>query len=192
MRTALLLILATHSALAAGKPPVQKPQSLDLGLPKFDAIPKGEPLQKPAVREEAKPQTTPASATYEVVRVQHGRAFVRKASGAEPTQAMPEIKAEGEPLKTERFSTVVRVRCKDRVGASIDVAVVDASGAQVMSASGQFGFRSIKGDEVDYQVDWEPTGIKAPGTFQVTVAIGGNPAGTWPLTVTAKGTDRKP
>ena len=71
-------------------------------------------------------------------------------------------------------------------GADRAVMVLDPRGDTVMDASGQLTF---KNDETDWTVDWEPTGIRTAGEFQVLVRIGGNPLGTFPIKVEAKPTN---
>jgi len=52
-----------------------------------------------------------------------------------------------------------------------------------MAASGELSFRTVKGDEVDYLVDWDPVPLRGGGDFQVLIKVAGQPMGTWPLKV---------
>jgi hypothetical protein len=162
----------------------QSAPKIDLGLPAFGAIPRGDDLKK--VEEKPTqdgPTVTAGQATYTIVSVQHGKGFVRTPTGSRPSAPYPAVTADGSPLMTEKFSSVVRVKAPDKKSTSIEVAVLDPRGDTVMDASGTLTF---KNDETDWTVDWEPTGIRAAGDLQVLVRIGGNPLGTFPLKVEAK------
>jgi hypothetical protein len=177
-----LLILAL--VLGADKKP-----KLDLGL-KVDvggSIPKGAELQAP----KEKTQKTESSAkitelTYEVVRVAHGKAFSYGPNGAVPTSALEAIPASGNPLTTEKFTTVVRVKCAQKVSASIELSVLDSRSNDIMTGSGTVYFRSDKGTEADYTLDWDPTPVRQAGTYSLLVKVAGNVVGTYPFKVVDK------
>lgn len=188
-------LLCAFTVGAQGKPEPklkgsmkQKAPKLDLGLPTFSALPKGDDLEKV---EEKKPEerkaTAPGEPPYSVVSVQHGKGFLRTPTGAKPSAPYPAVVASGAPLMTEKFSTVVRVRAPEKKNTSIELAVLDPRGDTMMEASGQLSF---KGEEADWTVDWDPTGIRAAGDYQVLVRVGGNPLGTFPLKVEAKASDK--
>jgi hypothetical protein len=129
-------------------------------------------------------KTGTVDATYTIVRMQHGRSFMRSPSGAVPTGGgLQEIALTGSPPSTERFTTVVRVKCPQKANASIELSVVDPRGDTVMSSAGEVNFRGQKQDEVDYSVEWSPTPWPSGGTFNVLVRIGGQAMGSWPLSV---------
>lgn len=198
MRLASLVLLVTlpAGALAQDKPAEKKEAprlkgsvkqsapKIDLGLPAFGSIPKGDDVkrvdEKPA---QDGPTVTSGQATYTIVSVQHGKGFVRSPTGSKPSAPFPAVTAAGTPLMTEKFSTVVRVKAPDKKSTSIEVAVLDPRGDTVMDASGTLTF---KNDETDWTVDWETTGVRSAGDFQVLVRIGGNPLGTFPLKIEAK------
>jgi hypothetical protein len=162
---------------------------LDLGIPRFDALPKGDDMKK--VDEKAPTEraaTAPGVSPYTIVGVQHGKGFLRTPTGSKPSAPYPAVMASGNPLMTEKFSTVVRVKAPEKKNASIELAVLDPRGDTVMDAQGQVTF---KGEEADWTVDWAPSGIRAVGDFQVLVRIDGNPLGTFPLKIEAKA-DAKP
>lgn len=162
----------------------QSAPKIDLGLPTFNTIPTGEGMKKVEQKQVSDtPTTTSGAAGYTIVTVQHGKGFVRTPTGSKPSAPFPSVVAAGAPLMTEKFSTVVRVKAPDKKSTSIEVMVLDPRGDTVMDASGQLTF---KNDETDWTVDWEPTGIRTGGEFQVLVRIGGNPLGTFPLKVEAK------
>lgn len=157
---------------------------LDLGLPTFKDIPK-EKLEKPKEAEEAqqKPSGTRADEGYTVVRVVHGKGFIRGPDGAKPSAPFPQVTVAGNPLATEKFSSVIRLKSPAKKNTRIEVAILDQRGDTVMEASGEIRFGNA--EETEWQVDWEPTGVRNPGEFQVLVRIGGNPLGTFPLKLAA-------
>lgn len=161
----------------------QQAPKIDLGLPTFGSIPSGDGLKRVEEKPAAdRPTTTSGQAGYTIVSVQHGKGFVRTPTGSKPSAPYPAVTASGNPLMTEKFTTVVRVKAPDKKTTSIEVVVLDPRGDTVMDASGSLPF---KNDEADWTVDWDPTGIRAPGEFQVLVRLGGNPLGTFPLKVEA-------
>jgi hypothetical protein len=176
---AAFLIMAL--ALGADKKP-----KLDLGL-KVDvggSIPKGENLAKPKekqVKTESSTQATDIS--YEVVRVAHGKGFNYGPNGATPISALTEIPASGNPLTTEKFTTVVRVKCAQRVSAPIEIAFLDHRSNEIMTGSGTVYFRSEKGTEADYTLDWDPTPVRQAGEYTLLVKVNGNTIGTFPIKI---------
>ncbi len=186
MRT--LRIVALASALAASpvlakdaKPAKEKPK-VDLNLPSFGEIPKGEDLQKPKMEKGLESAPTPAQAAYAVTKVQHAKGFTRTTSGAAPAGGeLTAIPLSGNPPTTEKFTTVVRIKSPQRANAPIDVVILDTRGDTAMSASGEVSFRGAKGDEAEWTVDWDPTPLRGPGQYQVLIRVAGQPLGTWPL-----------
>lgn len=154
---------------------------LDLGLPIFKDIPKDQKLEKPKDPAEAqqKPSAVRADEGYSVVRVVHGKSFLRGPDGAKPSIAYPQVTVAGNPLTTEKFSSVVRVKSPAKKNTRIEVVILDQRGDTVMDASGEMRFGT--GEEAEWQVDWEPTNIRNAGDFQVLVRIGGEALGTFPL-----------
>ena len=172
MKRALLfgsLVVATlASAGADGGVKKSKVKAPDFEIPSFGAIPKGDDLTRP--EEKALPDgpsVTDTNPTYSLVKVQH--------SPSEP------IALSGNPLTSERFSTVVRVKCPERVSAPLDVLILDPRGDTAMSATGRLTFRGTKGDETDYAIDWDPTPFRSGGDYQVMVKVAGQVVGTTPL-----------
>ncbi len=157
---------------------------LDLGIPTFKDIP-NQKLEKPKDAPEAQqgPSGTRLDEGYTVVRVLHGKGFMRAPDGAKPSSPFPQVTVSGNPLATEKFSSVIRVKSPAKKNTRIEVAILDQRGDTVMEASGEIRFGT--GDEAEWQVDWEPTGVRNPGEFQVLVRIGGNPLGTFPLRLVA-------
>jgi hypothetical protein len=189
---AVTLTLCLASALALGadaKPDAGKPKSkkfdLGLGPPKtFNAIPTGDGLQKPKEKSaQSVPTTSTTEAQYTVVSVVHGKSFTRTATGARPAKPFEQVATEGTPPMTEKFSTVVRVRCASKINASIDVVILDPRGDTLMEASGELLFTSQKDPELDWTVDWERTALlRGPGAYQVLIRVAGQPwKNTFPL-----------
>jgi hypothetical protein len=152
---------------------------LDLGLPRFDALPTDTRLEQATPKQDTL-QTTKSAVEegFSVVRVVHGKAFLRGPEGAKPSAPFPQVTLTNNV--TEKFSTVVRVKNPAKRNASIEVVVLDFRGDTVMEASGEISFRG-KEDETEWTVDWEPTAVRGPGEFQVLVRVGGNPLGTFPI-----------
>ncbi len=188
MRVRLLLAVAVlcGGSVLAAEPKKVKGEKLDLGLPKtFNALPTGENMEKPKEKSAQQvPTTTSASAEYAVVRVIHGKTFVRSPEGAKPSAPFVAVPTEGNPPMTEKFSTVIRVRCTQKTNAPIDVVILDPRNDTLMEASGEIYFRGQKEMEVDYTVDWERTQLpRGAGAYQVLVRVAGAPLGTFPLKI---------
>lgn len=196
MRSRLVLILVSLSLSAFAEEPKKLKGSkkenapkLDLGLPQFGEIPKDQKLEsaKPKAETLSGPSGTRAEEGYTVVRVVHGKAFMRSPEGSKPSTPYPAVMAtSGNPWQTEKFGTVVRVKSPAKRGARIELAILDQRGDTIMEASGELRFPTGS-DEAEWQVDWEPTAIRNPGEFQVLVRVGGNPLGTFPFKVVAEG-----
>jgi hypothetical protein len=183
----LALVLVSVSAFAAdaakdkGKPKGQKMEKLDLGLGNFGELPKGTDLKKAEPKKEAdSPTVMPSSAQYTVVKVVHGRSFVRSATGA--TSASPfEAVPLSSTMMTDKFSSVVRVKCPQKLNAAITVSIIDPRGDSIMSADGNLAFRGSKQDEVDWTVEWDPTPVRGPGDYKFQVQVNGEILGSFPL-----------
>ncbi|MHB8873752.1 MAG: hypothetical protein ACYC8T_08705 [Myxococcaceae bacterium] len=188
-RLVAALLLAAPLALAADPKPKAPAKTsklkMDLGLPTFGALPRGDDVVKPKLdKPMSEPTVTATNATYQVLRVQHGRSFMRTATGAVPTGGgMPFIPLVGDPPSIDKFTTVIRMKSPQRVNANIDVVILDPRGDTAMTASGEVNFRAQGGDEVDYTIDWDKTPARAGGPFKVMVRLSGQVMGTWPLQV---------
>lgn len=189
LRSSILLALSLSLAAQAADPKLKgsKKESapkLDLGLPTFNQIPSDQKLENVKDKPEAQqgPSAAKAEEGYSVVRVVHGKGFMRGPDGAKPSSPFASVTASGNPLMTEKFSTVVRVKSPAKKNTRIELAILDVRGDTVMDASGELRFGT--GEEAEWQVDWDPSGVRGPGDFQVLVRIGGNPLGTFPFKVT--------
>lgn len=192
MSRALALVALLLAAVAHAEEPKKlkgsKKESapkLDLGIPSFGEIPKDQKLESAKGKEETKqgaPSGTRAEEGFSVVRVVHGKGFIKGPDGAKPSAPFPQVAASGPPWMTEKFSTVVRVKNPAKKGARIEVAILDTRDDTVMEASGEIFFRGT-GDETEWQVDWDSSGIRNPGEFKLLVRVGGTPLGTFPFKV---------
>jgi len=196
MRPALLCLCLSAVALAADPAPSsgatkKKPSTVKVPsftLPSMGEVPKAEGLQKPkADAPPPGPSTArPADVTYTVTKVQFAKQFVHGPGGQQPVQPFSSVALRGSPLTTEKFSSLVKVKCPQKVNAPIELAVLDPRGDTAMSASGELVFKGATTDEVEYLVDWDPTPARAGGKFQLLVRVGGQPMGSWPLVVEEK------
>lgn len=152
-----------------------------------EALPTGEKLEKKTEKLGDAPKESLGNATYDVLKVQHGRSFMRSPSGATPQGgALEELPLTGNPPTTEKFSTIIRVKSKAKNNVPIEVAIVDPRGDTVMSSDGTIVFFGSKQEEVDYQIDWDPTSLRSGGDYKVLVRVANEVKGTWPLKVAQK------
>ena len=182
----LLTGLIAFAAVPKPKPDGGARPKLDLGMPSnFGALPTGADPEKPKEKPAAAGLSNVATnAEYSVVKVIPGKSFVRTAAGAKPAVPYEAVATEGNPPTTERFSTVVRLKCPQKVNAQIEVMVLDPRGDTLMNASGEVYFRNMIQTEVDYTVDWERTALlRGTGDYQVMVRVSGQPLGTFPLKI---------
>jgi hypothetical protein len=182
--TLALIAASAFSAEPAkdkSKPKGQKMEKLDLGLGNFTEIPKGTDLKKAEPKKEAdSPTVMPSAAVYTVVKVVHGKSFTRSATGASPAAPFDAVPLSA-TMMTDKFSSVVRVKCPQKLNAGIQVAIIDARGDSIMSADGNLAFRGTKQEEVDWTVEWEPTPVRGPGEYKFQVQVNGEILGTFPL-----------
>jgi hypothetical protein len=192
MRPSLLAGLFLSAVALAGTPaPAKKKSNVKVPsftLPSMGEVPKADGLQK--TKADAPPPgpsaSRPADATYTVTKVQFGKQFVHGPGGQQPVQPFTSVALRGSPLTTEKFSSLVKVKCPQKANAPIELAVLDPRGDTAMSASGELVFKGTTTDEVEYLVDWDPTPARAGGKFQLLVRVAGQPMGSWPLIVEEK------
>lgn len=178
------LFLAALLLLGADE---KKKPKLDLGLKvETGDVPKGEGLAKPKEKKQStESSATPVDVSWTVVKVQHGKSFMRGPNGAVPS-APYEVQGSGSPFTTEKFTTVVRVKCPQKVNAPIELQVLDQRGNSMMEGSGTIYFRGEKSDESDYTIDWDPTPFRGPGEYTLLVKVAGNNVGTFPFRIIDK------
>lgn len=189
--TTLLLSLPAHAAdkKAPAKKPADKPVvKLDgmFNMPGAE-LPK-DSLEKKNEKLGDAPKESVGNASYEVLKVQHGRGFTRSPTGATAQGGeLLEIALSGNPPTTDKFTTIIRVKSSAKNNVPIEVAVIDPRGDTVMSSpSGTLVFFGSKQDAVDYQIDWEPTALRSGGDYKVLVRVANEVKGTWPLKVAQK------
>lgn len=184
----LLLVDASSAVAADGGTPRKagaKAAAPAITLPTFEAIPKADGATRPGTETpRSEPGASRATASYAIVKVQHAKNFVRSAAGLLPMGGnLDAVALSGKPPTTDKFTTAVRVKSPQRESAPIELTILDSRGDTAMSAAGELSFRAVKGDEVDYLVDWDPVPLRAGGDFLLLIRVGGQPMGTWPLKV---------
>jgi hypothetical protein len=188
--TVALLGLSLASPAGAGDTkasPKGKAKAPMFTMPALDGLPQGKGLIAPkAEKLGTDPKASGASGTYEVVRIQHAKAFQRSGGTTLPVLPLEEIAVMGNPPTSEKFTTVLRIKSPQRASAPIDVVILDARGDTAMSASGKLAFSDTGGEEGEFTVDWDPTPMRAGGQFSMLVRVAGQPLGTFPLKVVVK------
>ena len=183
----LMPTLALAALLLLGADATKKKPKLDLGLKvETGNIPTGEGLAAPKQKtQRTESSQTPVDVSWTVVKVQHGKSFMRGPNGAVVTGPY-EVQGSGSPFMTEKFTTVVRIKCPQKVNAPIELQVLDSRGNAMMEGSGTVYFRGEKTDESDYTLDWDPTPFRGPGEYQLLVKVAGNIVGTFPFRIIDK------
>src|SRR5262249_4789468 len=111
----------------------------DLGLGVSNTVPNSDGLKKQKVEsEDLKTSSTarPADATYSVVKVEFAKTFVPKGGGQSPVAPLTALALRGNPLTTEKFTSLVRVKSPQKANTSIELALLDPRGDTAMSSSG--------------------------------------------------------
>lgn len=160
-----------------------KEKAPTISLPSFGEIPKAEGLKPPQV-ERLDQQPTARELHFSVVKIEHAKSFRSASSGhLRVGDGLAAISLSGSPPATEEFSTLVRIKSPDRRAAPIQIAILDPRGNTALLANGELSFRGVKGDEVEYLVEWDPTPCRSGGAYQVAVRVAGQELGSWPLRV---------
>ena len=115
------------------------------------------------------------------MRVLHAKSFNRTPDGAKPVGTFDAVHLSGNPLETEPFVSVVRVKNAKKRGAGIEVSIVDTRGDTVMSSSGTLTF---KAEEAEWAVEWDRTAVRVSGDFQFVVSVSGQQIGSFPIKFT--------
>jgi hypothetical protein len=160
-----------------------KEKAPTISLPSFGEIPKADGL-KPPQAERLDQRPTASELHFSVVKIEHAKSFRSSSSGHLPIgDRLAAISLSGSPPATEKFSTLVRIKSPDRMAAPIQVTILDPRGNPALFANGELSFRGVKGDEVEYLVEWDPTPCRTGGAYQVAVRVAGQELGSWPLRV---------
>ena len=152
-------------------------------VPQLGEIPNPEGL-KPPQPDRAIEAMSREEPRFFIVKIEHAKGFKASGTGHVPVgPSLAAISLSGKPPATEKFSTLVRVRSPQKSNAPIQVAVSDARGEPLMSATGELSFRGAKGEEAEYVVDWDPTPCRSGGAYRVAVRVAEQELGSWPLQV---------
>jgi hypothetical protein len=182
-----LSLLAVVSFAADGGTASGKKQKFDLGLSKnsFAPVPKAEGLETvKEKKQQQSPTAVAADVTFSVVRVLNGKSFTRTPDGAKPSATFAEVATSGDPPTTEKFSTVARIKCPQKLSTDITLAILDMRDDTLMDASGTIVFKGGKDTEAEWTVDWDPTPLqRGPGEYKVLVRVAGQSLGTFPLKI---------
>jgi hypothetical protein len=162
-----------------------------LSLPSFGELPAAEGLSASGPRSGTPAlKGSPAPAQYAVSSVEHARGYVRKVSGTRAVALLDSIALSGNPLKSERFYTLVKLTCSQKSAARIEVEVVDSVGNVAMTSTGNLAF--IRGKpEAEYLVEWAQTPFRSGGEYWVKVRVAGTELGSWPLRIEEQGPARR-
>lgn len=183
------LCLCAAVSFAADGGTAGKKQKLDLGLSKnsFAPVPKAEGLETVKEKKQQQgPTAVAADVTFTVVRVVNGKSFLRTPEGAKSSTPYDQVATSGDPPTTEKFSTVARVKCPQKLSTDITVAILDMRDDTLMEASGTIVFKGGKETEAEWTVDWDPTPLtRGPGDYKVLVRVAGQSLGTFPLKIAA-------
>jgi hypothetical protein len=150
-------------------------------LPTFKKVPKDQQLQKARPAAEQNTPSAHGDESYTVIQIVHGKAFTRTPEGSKASAPFTQVTVSGNPLVTEKFSTVVRVKSPTRRNTRVSLAILDPRGETLMDASGELGFAKTGGDEAEWSVDWDSSPVRAAGDYQLQVSVGGAVLGTFPI-----------
>ncbi len=178
----LVVGVAAFAADPKSKAGPKKGDKLDLGIPTFGTLPTHHELSKPKEQELQHKATggDTAEHCYSVVSVLHGQKFKRGPGGTQPEKPYPAVMISGNPPYSDRFSSIVRVKCAQRRGGLIEVEIHDPSGNTVMDGRGQIAFKNT--DETEWQIDWSDTPMRTDGgEFKFVLRIGGHLLGSFPV-----------
>lgn len=171
----MLFILASAAADAGTK------QQFDVQLPQFEALPADLRLEKPSTDIDKGPSKPKPPPQYSIVQVAHVRKKTMAPAGKLVDAGLQEVTLSGNPLMSEPFTSIIKIRCPERMGASVEVSITDERGNVAMSSIGRVYFRDNKRDEVDYPVEWEPSPFQKAGNYFLVVHISDQQLGSWPI-----------
>lgn len=182
--TALLLAGSPDtSGSAAKKLSKSKVKAADFSIGELPALPTGDGMK--ATEEKSKVETKkpvdPGAAKYALLSVTHAEQFVQHGENYEARHPISRISVVNLPMTVASFHTLVRVRSDDKLGATIEVRLLDPRGSQVLSSQGALVFGGHP--EADFLIDWDPFTLQKPGTYTVAVTVGGQEIGKQPFPV---------
>ncbi len=184
--TLLPLSARAEDAAAAAKPKLKgtvkkSAPKIELGMPAFDK-PTDSKLQKAT---EKAVDTAPRASNETpstVVSVINAKTFTRSGQTIRTSPPIDHIAARGDPLMTETFVTVVKVKQPSKRSTAISVKLVDPRGDTVLESEGELVFRS---EELEWTVEWEASVVRAAGEGQMQVRFGSQPPVNYPLKIEA-------
>ncbi|MBS2030367.1 MAG: hypothetical protein JST54_20865 [Deltaproteobacteria bacterium] len=187
MRMLILASLLTAATGHADGTSTKKPSKnkVDFGFGDTPPLPKADGMANTKVddpdADQTKKPADPKAVKYELVSVQHAQQFNMRGEKYEPKYVIPKIDVANLPMTVPPFHTLVQVRSSDRLGAAIEVRLLDPRGAQVVSSQGALVFGGH--DEAEFLVDWDPFTLKMSGTYNVEVSVAGQVIGKKPFPV---------
>jgi hypothetical protein len=154
----------------AGKAPAKS----DFTIPPLPDLPKVDNLQgTPA--EQAQLQTPTADVpkrAYEVVKVIHAQSFETRGDSYAPRKEVTGFDVVNLPMILPAFSSLIRVKSPQMVGAPIELRITDPDGRDLLSSGGTLVFSGHP--TTDFVVDWSPIKVVKSGDYAVEVKVDGN------------------
>lgn len=193
---ALLLLCAAPALAEPAAPPAtkgakKKPKAVDFGTMALPELPKGEGMA--TTPEQAPDETTrapaaPGAAHYTLAAVAHAQQFVARGEGYEARHPISRIDVVNLPTVIPAFQTLVKVKSPEKLGASIEVRLLDPQGVPLVASEGALVFGGHT--DAEFLVDWDPFRLQKPGNYQVDVSVAGQSIGKASIPVTQQLTAR--
>lgn len=184
MKTILLSTLLLAAPAAADGPKKPKGKAADFGTLDLPALPKGDGMSQTksdAPESGTRAPADPSAAKYSLVSVAHAQQFVARGEGHDARHPISRIDVVNLPMTVPPFQTLVVVKSPDKLGAAIEVRLLDPQGSQVVSSQGALEFGGH--DTADFLVDWDPFTLRKAGAYQVEVTVAGQSLGKQPFPV---------
>ena len=180
---ALLLLAAAPAFAETGSPPAKKVAkkkagAVDFGMMKLPDLPKGDGMaatQANAPDETTRAPAAPGAAHYALVSVAHAQQFVVRGEAYDARHPIKRIDVVNLPTVIPAFQTLVRVKSAEKLGATVEVRLLDPQGAQLVASEGALVFGGH--EEAEFLVDWDPFRLQKPGNYQVEVMVAGQSIG---------------
>lgn len=181
--TALLVALGATASADGAKKPKSKVKAADFSIGDLPALPTGDGMKATEEHQkvETKKPADPSVAKYTLAGVTHAEQFIQHENGYEARHAISRIDVVNLPMTVASFHTLVRVHSDDKLGAAIEVRLLDPRGNQVLSSQGALVFAGHP--EADFLIDWDPFTLQKSGTYEVVVAVAGQEIGRQPFPV---------
>jgi len=171
---------------ADGAKKASKAPKMDFGLGDTPPLPKADGMSNVKPEDDGATQTRkpadPKAAKYELVSVENAQQFDLRNDKYQARYVIPKIDVANLPMTVPAFHTLVQVHSDDRLGAAIEVRLLDPKGGQVVASQGALVFGGH--DEAEFLVDWDPFTLKTSGTYNFEVTVAGQVLGKRPFPVT--------